>query len=137
MLVDNGNAFVEMLNRLRACKEVVLDFETSGLDWTCHHIVGYVLCFGPAPDDSYYMPVRHAVGTNINCAITAPITATGWHRLTVPQEDSIIDCLNSPDKIIIGHNLGFDLTGCEIDKEYFEAGIKRLNHHKQQIRMEI
>ena len=33
------------------------------------------------------------------------------------------------------HNLGFDLVTCELDKEYFESGNKRLFEHQQQIRM--
>ena len=33
------------------------------------------------------------------------------------------------------HNLGFDLTACELDKEYFEASLKRLKEHKQQLTM--
>ena len=33
------------------------------------------------------------------------------------------------------HNLGYDLTACELDKEYYEAAIKRIEQHKAQIRM--
>ena len=33
------------------------------------------------------------------------------------------------------HNLGYDLTACELDKDYYDAAIKRINEHKQQIRM--
>ena len=33
------------------------------------------------------------------------------------------------------HNLGFDLTACELDKEYYDAAIKRIDQHKAQIRM--
>jgi site-specific DNA-methyltransferase (adenine-specific) len=35
------------------------------------------------------------------------------------------------------HNLGYDLTGYEIDKEYFESAQKRINIHKQQKRLFI
>jgi DNA modification methylase len=27
------------------------------------------------------------------------------------------------------------ITACELDKEYYDAAIKRINEHKQQIRM--
>ena len=33
------------------------------------------------------------------------------------------------------HNLGFDLTACELDKDYFESAMKRINNHKSQIRL--
>jgi site-specific DNA-methyltransferase (adenine-specific) len=33
------------------------------------------------------------------------------------------------------HNLGFELTACELDKEYYEASIKRIENHISQIRM--
>jgi site-specific DNA-methyltransferase (adenine-specific) len=33
------------------------------------------------------------------------------------------------------HNLKYELTACELDKEYFEASIKRIENHISQIRM--
>tara|TARA_R110000803_G_scaffold37488_1_gene80760 strand:+ start:91 stop:696 length:606 start_codon:yes stop_codon:yes gene_type:complete len=33
------------------------------------------------------------------------------------------------------HNLGFDLTACELDKEYYDAAMRRITEHKQQLRM--
>jgi len=33
------------------------------------------------------------------------------------------------------HNLGYDLTACELDKDYFDAAMKRIEQHKAQIRM--
>jgi site-specific DNA-methyltransferase (adenine-specific) len=50
--------------------------------------------------------------------------------------DTILDThLGSGSIAIACHNLGFDLTGYEIDKEYFKAAKKRIEQHKQQIRM--
>src|SRR4051812_1369677 len=49
----------EIVNRLKASQQVVYDSETSGLDWRKNHICGHVFSFGPAPSDSYYIPVRH------------------------------------------------------------------------------
>ena len=43
--------------------------------------------------------------------------------------------LGSGSIAIACHNLGYDLTACELDKEYYNAAIKRINEHKQQIRM--
>lgn len=43
--------------------------------------------------------------------------------------------LGSGSIAIACHNLGFDLTACELDKDYYEAAIKRIEQHKQQLRM--
>ena len=50
--------------------------------------------------------------------------------------DKILDThLGSGSIAIACHNLGFDLTACELDKEYFESAIKRLNEHTAQLRI--
>jgi len=33
------------------------------------------------------------------------------------------------------HNLKYDLTACELDKDYYEAAMKRLKEHQQQLTM--
>ena len=56
------------------------------------------------------------------------------------------DCKNSNVKILdthLGsgsialacHNLGFDLTACELDKDYYDAAMKRLKQHQSQLTM--
>jgi len=50
--------------------------------------------------------------------------------------DKILDThLGSGSIAIACHNLGFDLEGYELDKEYFKAASKRLKQHQQQTRM--
>ncbi len=52
------------------------------------------------------------------------------------EGDTILDThLGSGSIAIACHNLGFELTGYEIDKEYFEAAKKRIEQHKQQGRL--
>jgi site-specific DNA-methyltransferase (adenine-specific) len=47
--------------------------------------------------------------------------------------DTILDThLGSGSIALACHNLGFDLTGYEIDKEYFEAAKARLEEHQKQ-----
>jgi site-specific DNA-methyltransferase (adenine-specific) len=49
------------------------------------------------------------------------------------QGDKILDThLGSMSIAIACHDYGFDLTGCELDKDYFEQGIKRVNNHTAQ-----
>ena len=50
--------------------------------------------------------------------------------------DTILDThLGSGSIAIACYNLGFDLTGYEIDKEYFKVATKRIEQHKAQIRL--
>ncbi len=50
--------------------------------------------------------------------------------------DKILDThLGSGSIAIACHNLGFDLTACELDKDYYNSAMKRIEQHKQQIRM--
>ena len=41
--------------------------------------------------------------------------------------------LGSGSIAIACHNRGYDLTACELDKEYYDAAIKRIEQHKQQL----
>ena len=43
--------------------------------------------------------------------------------------------LGSGSIAIACHNRGFELTACELDKEYYNAAIKRINQHKAQLTM--
>jgi site-specific DNA-methyltransferase (adenine-specific) len=52
------------------------------------------------------------------------------------QGDKILDThLGSGSIAIACHDYGFDLTACELDKEYFEKGIIRINNHKLQTKL--
>ena len=52
------------------------------------------------------------------------------------EGDKILDThLGSGSIAIACHNLGFDLTACELDKEYFESAMKRIKQHQQQLRL--
>lgn len=50
------------------------------------------------------------------------------------QGDKILDTHGGSMSIAIAcHDLGFDLTLSELDKDYFEAGKKRLDNHRAQV----
>lgn len=100
--------FQEVLNRLDLANVVCYDAETSGLDWKRQHIVGHVLTFGPAPQDSYYLPVRHAGGGNL-FDNPGPQTADGWDRVVPDFERALINKLDRQGLLVFGHHLSFDL----------------------------
>lgn len=66
-----------------------------------------------------------------------PIRLYQWLLENYAKEnDKILDThLGSGSIAIACHNLGFELTGCELDKDYYEAAMKRIEQHKQQQRL--
>ena len=66
-----------------------------------------------------------------------PIALYEWLLMNYAKEgDKILDThLGSGSIAIACHNLGYDLTACELDKEYYNAAIERIERHKQQLTM--
>jgi len=64
-----------------------------------------------------------------------PVKLYEWLLINYAKEgDKILDThLGSGSIAIACHNLKYDLTACELDKEYYEAAIKRIEKHKQQL----
>ncbi len=52
------------------------------------------------------------------------------------QGDKILDTHGGSMSIAIAcHDLDFDLDLCELDKDYFDAGVKRFEQHKKQLKL--
>ena len=66
-----------------------------------------------------------------------PVKLYEWLLMNYAKEgDKILDThLGSGSIAIACHNLGFDLTACELDPEYYNAAIKRIENHKAQQRL--
>jgi site-specific DNA-methyltransferase (adenine-specific) len=66
-----------------------------------------------------------------------PVKLYEWLLMNYAKEnDKILDThLGSGSIALACHNLGFDLTACELDKEYYNAAMKRIEDHKKQLRM--
>ena len=66
-----------------------------------------------------------------------PIRLYEWLLMNYAKEgDKILDThLGSGSIAIACHNLKYNLTACELDKEYYDAAIKRIEQHKQQLTM--
>ena len=107
MLINIKETALVVLNRLRASTKVVYDAETSGLDWRHNHIVGHVLTFGPGPQDTFYIPVRHAPGNNLHGDIQIPVTDNGWKGDVHWFEVEMIKALEG--KLMVFHNGAFDM----------------------------
>ena len=66
-----------------------------------------------------------------------PVKLYEWLLMNYAKEgDKILDTHGGSMSIALAcHNLGFDLTLCELDKDYFDAGVKRLKQHQAQLTM--
>ena len=66
-----------------------------------------------------------------------PVKLYEWLLMNYANEgDKILDThLGSGSIAIACHNLGYDLTACELDEEYYNKAIKRLNNHTAQLRI--
>ena len=66
-----------------------------------------------------------------------PVKLYEWILMNYAKEGyKILDThLGSGSIALACHNLKFDLTACELDKEYFDSAMLRLKRHKQQLTM--
>ena len=66
-----------------------------------------------------------------------PVKLYEWLLMNYAKDgDKILDThLGSGSIAIACHNLGFDLTACELDLDYYNAAIKRIENHKKQLKI--
>ena len=66
-----------------------------------------------------------------------PVKLYEWLLMRYAKKtDKILDThLGSGSIAIACHNLGYHLTACELDKEYYESAMKRINNHTAQLRI--
>jgi site-specific DNA-methyltransferase (adenine-specific) len=77
------------------------------------------------------------IGQNTFHPTEKPIKLYKWLLTNYANEgDKILDThLGSGSIAIACHDYGFDLTACELDKEYFDKAMQRINNHTAQIKM--
>jgi len=68
-----------------------------------------------------------------------PVDLYKWLLHNYANEgDKILDThLGSGSIAIACHDMGFDLTACELDKDYYEAAMKRLKLHQAQLTLDL
>ncbi len=66
-----------------------------------------------------------------------PVKLYEWLLMNYAKEgDKILDThLGSCSIALACHNLGYSLDGWELDEDYYQAGVKRFEQHKKQLRM--
>ena len=92
----------------------------------------------------HYVSIGNVIGNKIDWQnkmrwhpCQKPIALYEWILMNYAKEgDRILDThLGSGSIAIACHNLGFDLVGCELDADYFNAAKKRLQQHQSQLRI--
>lgn len=91
-LVDNAETFQSMVDDLRPHTLLALDTETDSLDALTCALVG--ICVSGAGERGYYIPVEHALGTNLQRELWEP-----WLR----------GLFADPERAFVFHNSKFDL----------------------------
>ena len=130
-IIWGGNYFFDNLQSSRCFivwdKKVSEDFSLAmaELAWTSFDKLAKI----------FRMPVPK-IGGKIH-PTQKPVKLYEWLLMNYAKEgDKILDThLGSGSIALACHNLGYDLTACELDKEYYDAAIKRIGQHKAQIRM--
>ena len=66
-----------------------------------------------------------------------PVKLYEWLLMNYAKEgNKILDThLGSGSIAIACHNLGYELTACELDQDYYNAALKRIENHTKQIRL--
>ena len=80
---------------------------------------------------------RKVTGVKVFHPTEKPVKLYEWLLMNYAEEgQNILDThLGSGSIAIACHNLNYDLTACELNEDYYKDAIKRIEEHKQQIRM--
>lgn len=80
--------------------------------------------------------VRNTSETRIHiCQKTVALYKWILDKYAKPNDKILDTHLGSMSIAIACHDYGFELTGCELDPEYYEKGIKRVQNHVSQLKL--
>jgi site-specific DNA-methyltransferase (adenine-specific) len=131
-IIWGGNYFLDNLGNTRCFliwdKQIgeCTSFASSELAWTS---------FDKSTKTFYEHPAKH--GKDKIHPTQKPVKLYEWLLMNYAKEgDKILDThLGSGSIALACHNLNYDLTACELDTEYYNAALKRLKQHQQQLTM--
>tara|TARA_R110001599_G_scaffold229722_1_gene428953 strand:+ start:270 stop:872 length:603 start_codon:yes stop_codon:yes gene_type:complete len=85
---------------------------------------------------TFYMRPQNADNIRIH-PTQKPVKLYEWLLMNYAKEgDKILDThLGSGSIAIACHNLGYDLEGYELDKDYYDNALKRIKEHQSQLRL--
>jgi len=137
-IIWGGNYFPYLWSKGCKCyifwykQNPVANFSDGELAWTSFDKVAS--CF----EFRYYGGLEgNKQATNKIHPTQKPVALYKWLLKNYANEgDKILDThLGSGSIAIACHDMGFDLEGYEIDHEYYQAALQRLNTHRSQLQM--
>tara|TARA_R110002167_G_scaffold91878_1_gene247000 strand:- start:320 stop:958 length:639 start_codon:yes stop_codon:yes gene_type:complete len=137
-IIWGGNYFIDKIKKPSQCfliwNKVQRDFTMSDAEiaWTSFHKT--IRCFDLSRGGA--MGCNNRNGGKLH-PTQKPVKLYEWLLMNYAKEgDKILDThLGSGSIALACHNLNFHLTACELDTEYYNAAMKRLKQHKQQLKM--
>ncbi len=137
-IIWGGNYFIDKIKKPSQCfliwNKVQRDFSMSDAEIAWTSFDKTIRCFDLSRGGA--MGCNNRNGGKIH-PTQKPIKLYEWLLMNYAKEgDKILDThLGSGSIAIACHNLGFDLLGYELDKDYFDAAKKRLEQHQAQKRL--
>ena len=142
-IIWGGNYFTEYLKPMMSW--IVWDkmqhnfsFADGEMAWNSFGTKMKIMKYARGNESGFAPKIKAGFKYGLNIHPTQkPIYLYEWCLTNFAKEgDKILDThLGSGSIAIACHNVGYDFTACELDKDYYEAAIKRINKHKQQLRM--
>jgi site-specific DNA-methyltransferase (adenine-specific) len=111
---------------------IVWDKKQGDLNFSMHELAW--TSFSRVPKIYRHIPPRYKEKFH---PTEKPVKLYEWLLTKYAKKgDKILDThLGSGSIAIACHNLSYDLTACELDKEYFKAAMKRIKQHQAQLRI--
>jgi len=126
-IIWGGNYFIEYLSNCRC----FLAWHKPYMDGM-HSMSNVELALTSFDNNAKKVSINKDLGNEERIHVTQkPIKLYKWILDNYAQEgDKILDThLGSGSIAIACHDYGFDLTACELDKEYYDKAMKRINNH--------
>jgi site-specific DNA-methyltransferase (adenine-specific) len=132
-VIWGGNYFIEYLPNCRC----FLAWHKPYMDGM-HSMSNVELALTSFDNNAKKVSINKDLGNEERIHVTQkPIKLYKWILENYAKEgDKILDThLGSGSIAIACHDYGFDLTACELDKEYFDLAMKRINNHMAQTKL--
>lgn len=129
-IIWGGNHFLDFLGRTKQI--IVWDKTIRGM-----HFNDCEIAWGSGIKEACRIYTQSANDLSRIHPTQKPVKLYEWLLRTYAKEgDKILDThLGSGSIAVACYNAGYSLTGYEIDKDYYEAAMKRLEQHKRQGRL--
>ena len=107
-----------------------IDQADCEIAWTSFNTSARIFAYARGNESGFAPKLQNQDRAGINIHPTQkPIALYKWLLINYANEgDKILDThLGSGSSAIAAHKLGFDFVGIEIDKDYYDAAVKRFN----------